>query len=135
MPLAGSAPPCPKANMRSPNGAQERRMALLPGGGYFVNLTAARSLNIQLTQQTDANGVVTVHAILSGAGTHSIAMRAANLVRDRPEQSITLPSGVPQTVTWRARIVERDAPWTAVVIPDKDLAQREELTGAGGNAR
>jgi Glycosyl hydrolase family 9/Cellulase N-terminal ig-like domain len=116
-------------------GPQQRRMALLPGGSYFLDLTPQRNLNMQLTQQTDANGVVTIGATLSGAGTHSIAIRADNLTADRPEQTVALQSGIPQTVTWHAHIVERDAPWTAVAIPDKDLAQRKELTGSGRNGQ
>jgi hypothetical protein len=125
----------PEGEYEISSGSQQRRMALLPGGSYFVDLTTERNLNMRLTQQTDANGVVTVRAILSGAGTHSIAIRADNLAPDRPEQTVTLEIGVPQTVTWPARIVARDAPWTAVVIPDKDLAQREELTGTGTSAQ
>lgn len=124
----------PEGEYEISSGSQQRRIALLPGGSYFVDLTTERNLNMRLTQQTDANGVVTVRAILSGAGTHRIALRADNLVPDRPEQTVTLEIGVPQTVTWPARMVARDAPWTAVAIPDKDLAQREELTGTGSIA-
>jgi hypothetical protein len=90
---------------------------------------------MRLTQQTDANGVVTVGATLSGVGPHSISLRTDNLVPDRPEQTVVLQAGAPQTITWRARMEARDAPWTVVVIPDKDLAQREELTGTGRNAQ
>jgi hypothetical protein len=125
----------PEGDYEISSGSQQRRIALLPGGSYSVDLTPERNLNMRLTQQTDANGVVTVGATLSGTGMHSIAIRAGNLVPDRPEQTVALQTGAPQTVTWRARMVARDAPWIAVVIPDKDLAQREELTGTGRSAQ
>jgi hypothetical protein len=32
-------------------------------------------------------------------------------------------------------MVTRDAPWVAVLIPDNDLSQREELTGTEKNAQ
>jgi hypothetical protein len=121
----------PEGEYEISSGSQQRRMALLPGGSYFLDLTPQRNLNLHLTQQTDANGVVTVGATLSGVGTHSISIRADNLVPDRPEQTVVLQTGASQTIKWRARMEARDVPWTAVIIPDKDLALREELTGTG----
>jgi hypothetical protein len=123
----------PEGEYEISSGSQQRSMALLPGGSYFVDMTPGRNLGMELAQQTDTNGVITIHATLSGSGTHSLALRADNLVPDKPEQTVTLQIGVPQTVTWRTRMVARDAPWTAVMIPDNDLAQREELTGTGRN--
>jgi hypothetical protein len=96
-----------------------------------MDLRPERNVDVQLTQQTEANGAVTITAKLSGAGAHSFSLRADNLTVDKPEQTVTLQAGIPLTLTWKARMTAADAPWTAVLIPDKDLGQRRELTAAG----
>ncbi|MEI9970860.1 MAG: glycoside hydrolase family 9 protein [Ignavibacteriota bacterium] len=116
-------------------GTQQRKMSLLPGGNYSVDMTPGHNLNVELTQQTDASGVVTIQAALSGEGTHSLAIRADNLVVEKPEQTVTVQAGTPQKITWRGHLAAADAPWTVIVVPDKDLSKREELTGTGHNSR
>ncbi len=120
----------PAGRYQITNGAQKRTMALLPGGSYFVDLTPNRNVNVLLTQQTEANGSVTVRATLSGKGEHKVTIRADNLTVERPEQTVVLKADAPYPVVWRARIADRNAPWTAVVIPDEDVSQRQELTAA-----
>ena len=120
----------PEGRYEITNGAGKRTMALLPGGSYFVDLTPNRNVSVLLTQQTEANGSVTVRALLSGKGEHTIAIRSDNLTMERTEQTVDLKANAPYPIVWRARIADRNAPWTAVVIPDKDLSQRQELTAA-----
>jgi hypothetical protein len=32
-------------------------------------------------------------------------------------------------VQWRARLLSRDEPWVAVVVPDGDVSARQEVVG------
>jgi hypothetical protein len=48
---------------------------------------------------------------------------------DRPERTVALQPGTPQTVVWQAAPATADAPWIALMIPDGNPALRRELTG------
>jgi hypothetical protein len=43
---------------------------------------------------------------------------------------VDLKRGAPQTVTWQGTMTSVNAPWIAVVTPDDDFAQRQEIVGA-----
>jgi hypothetical protein len=107
-----------------------RTTALLPGGSYFLDLTPEHNVDLKVVQETNPNGSVTLRATVSGNGEHSFSARVDNLEMEQPEQTVMLKAGTPQTIVWRAQVVRRDAPWIAVVIPDKDLTQKKELTGS-----
>jgi Glycosyl hydrolase family 9/Cellulase N-terminal ig-like domain len=107
-----------------------RTIALLPGGSYFLDLTPEHNVDLKVEQETNPNGSVTLRATVSGSGEHSFSARVDNLAMERAEQTVLLKAGTPQTIVWRAQVVSRDAPWIAVVIPDKDLTQKKELTGS-----
>jgi hypothetical protein len=109
---------------------QRRTMTLLPGGSYAVNLAPGGDLDLRVSQETGATGTVTIRAAVSGSGDHRLALRTDNLVLDRPERTVTLQPGAPQTLVWRAKLASQDAPWMAVLLPDNDLSQRKELTGS-----
>lgn len=120
----------PEGEYEITSSGKKRKMALLPGGTYFVDLTPDRNVSISLTQQRDGNGSISVRAVVSGRGEHRLAIRADNLTLDKPEQILALKDGVLQTVVWHGQITNRNEPWTAVVIPDGEVSQRQELTGA-----
>ena len=67
-------------------GSQRRNMTLLPAGSYSVDLRPERNIDLRLSQETDANGVVRVTATISGAGPHHIRALAEGLGR-HPEGS------------------------------------------------
>ena len=63
------------------------------------------------------------------AGVHRYALRADNLRADGAPRTVTVRAGRPTTIEWTARRVRSDAPWTAVVVEDGDVARRRELFG------
>jgi hypothetical protein len=65
-----------------------------------------------------------------GQGAHRFAVRSDNLTVEDGTKQLTLKAGAAQTFTWRARIVAKDTPWVAVIVPDGDLSQRQELMGS-----
>ena len=109
-------------------GAQKRQMTLLPGETYSVNLDGNSSVEFTFSSEKSAAGVVTLHAVLTGNGHHTIALRTDNLPVEPALREVDLKLGVPQTIEWQGR-PPADAPWIAVAIPDRQMSRRKELTG------
>lgn len=116
----------PEGEYELTTGEQKRLLTALPGETYSIRF-AENNIDMRVASETSTAGVVTIRATLSGSGSHTIALRADNLAADAPSRSLTLKPGAPQTVEWQAKPSAPDAPWVAVVIPDNDLAQRQEL--------
>ena len=108
----------------------ETRVALLPGGTHRVDLRPGRALDFSIEAATAPNGQVTLRVTARGDGAHTFALRVENLDVDARERAVTLRPGAAQTVGWKGRMIARDEPWVAVVIPDGDAAQRRDAVGA-----
>jgi hypothetical protein len=72
---------------------------------------------------------VTIRVVTDDPGMNSFALRAGNLVVDRPTRTVTRRTGRPATLEWKLRRPVRDAAWVAVVIPDGNVARRREVFG------
>jgi hypothetical protein len=108
----------------------ETRVALLPGGTHRVDLRPGRALDVGIDAETSASGDVTIRVTARGDGAHVFALRVDNLHVDARERAVTLQPGAARTVEWKARVIARDEPWVAVVVPDGDVAQRRDAVGA-----
>ena len=82
-----------------------------------------------LTATTGAGGDVTIRLTASGTGTRRYELRTENLRAATPSRTVTLRSGRPTTVEWKARRMRDDAAWAAVVVEDGDVVRRRELFG------
>jgi hypothetical protein len=123
----------PQGVYRVISGASEETRTFLPGASYQLDLRAGKALDLQLSHEISASGEVLLRASVHGSGEHSFALRAENLGVEDGAKTLTLKPGSSQTVTWRARILAADTPWVAVVIPDGDMSQRQELIGSSGS--
>ena len=91
---------------------------------------ATASSMVGLTAATPAaDGAITVRLTVRGTGTRRYALRADNLRVAAPVRSVALRGERPTTITWTVRRVRADAPWTAVVVEDGDVARRREVHG------
>jgi hypothetical protein len=52
------------------------------------------------------------------------------VLSDPAVQSLHLTAGSKKEVVWRAHVVSPDSPWVGIVIPDGEMNERVELTGA-----
>jgi Glycosyl hydrolase family 9/Cellulase N-terminal ig-like domain len=111
-------------------GVEERTKTFLPGATHSLDLRHGKALDFEVSKETSAAGEVTVKVSAQGNGSHRFALRADNLTVSGAEREVTLRSGVAGTLEWRTRIASADTLWVAVVIPDDDLSQRKEVTGA-----
>ncbi len=79
---------------------------------------------------TADDGTVTIRVETTGPGVRSFAVRVHNLAVEEPVRTVTVPAGGEGTVVWNARVLDGDAPWVAVVIPDDDVRRRREVVSA-----
>ena len=86
-----------------------------------ISLSAPRiSTRIRFVLQVAAQGV----------GTHTFTARVNNLELVGPGTSRpTLNDRNKSEITWHARVIDSTSPWVAVVLPDGQLNQHQELTG------
>jgi hypothetical protein len=112
------------------SGSSEETRTFLPGASYHLDLRAGKALALQLSQETSASGEVILRVSAHGQGAHRFVLRTDNLIVEDGTKQLTLKAGVAETFTWRARVVAKDTPWVAVVVPDDDLSQRQELMGS-----
>lgn len=90
---------------------------------------AVGSVNVSVSQESTANGHVTIHAKVEGAGRVRLAIRTSNLNIGNPEREVQLEAGKPQTITWTAKTISAREPWVAVIVPNGDMSARKELLG------
>jgi hypothetical protein len=109
-------------------GTLKHQLTVLPGESYSLNLVNDSSVEFTFSSEKSAAGVVTLHAVRTGNGRHTVALRTDNLAVEPTLREVDLKTGVPQTIEWQGHPAA-DAPWIAVAIPDRQLAGRKELTG------
>jgi len=84
-------------------------------------------VSFSVTTTPAPNGGVMIRLTAAGEGSHTFALRAENLVVERPTRLVTFQGGRPTTIEWNARRATPDAPWVAVVVPDGDVSRRHEV--------
>ena len=92
---------------------------------------AARGLEI-IQVSADSlmlDGGVTIRLAASGVRRHTFVLRSDNLVVRDTSKTVTLSSGRSVVVEWKASVVSRDLPWTAVVVPDADPTRGRDVMG------
>jgi hypothetical protein len=109
------------------SGAAQTTVTTLSGGTYRVDLRPGRTVDLQVSAQTEPNGEVTIRVAASGDGRHQFALRVDNLNMEQSSREVNLVSGKPESVVWRGKPVAANSPWVAVVVPDNDLSQRREI--------
>jgi hypothetical protein len=62
---------------------------------------------------------------VNGWGEHQFTIRTDNL----EVRVVNLRSRGSSTVEFHGRVMDRESPWVAVVVPDGVLAERKEATG------
>jgi hypothetical protein len=95
-----------------------------------ADVREARMLDYNVEATTSETGTVAISLRAHGTGTHEFTLRSDNLTVAQPTKRLTLRGGQPGTITWIARLTNRNAPWVGVVIPDRDVADRREVNGA-----
>lgn len=113
----------------SSNGETQSRI-FLPAATYNTELRPGHSLRFELGNTTTNKGEIVIKVRADGTGRHHFTIRTDNLTITSAPKEIILKPGQTGSAEWHARINSADTPWVALIIPDDDLQQRKELTGA-----
>jgi len=101
-------------------------LTVLPGGTYHLDLRLHSRLSFGIaTEQRKDSGDVTLRVKVNGWGEHQFTIRTDNL----EVRVVNLRSRGSSTVEFHGRVMDRESPWVAVVVPDGVLAERKEATG------
>lgn len=112
-------------------GSVHTNLTVLPGASDSIDLRPEHFLDFKVSFQDLGQNEILVQVTAQGAGSHLFSIRSDNLaVREQPTLKVDLTAGKVQQAVWHARVLSADTPWVAVVIPDNDLAERREVTGA-----
>ena len=111
------------------NGSEMER-TFLAGGTYHLNLRPGQFWDFEASAATSRTGDVVIRARTRGNGVHRLQVRAENLTLSGDEKRVTLSAKGTATLEWRGRVAALGSPWVAVVVPDGDLSQRQEVMGA-----
>jgi hypothetical protein len=79
------------------------------------------------TGRPGANGELTLAVEATGRGRHSFALRTENLTVEGGARELELSEKAAGRVTWKARVVDANAPWFAVAIADGNVEHRREV--------
>jgi hypothetical protein len=109
-------------------GELEQTLAILSGKHYNLQLNSKENCDFKISTKTKKNAV-TIELTAKGKGTHKFKIKTSNLDIFESKAEITLDLTTAKTVNWRAKIVDTNKPWVAVVIPDGDNTWQKEAFG------
>lgn len=112
------------------SGPVELKKDLLPASDYQLDLRPEKVLDFEIIRTTSSKGDVKIELTASGKGKHSFAMRTENISLKNSNQEVNLKQGETVTLKWTGKILVKETPWIAVVVPDGDLSSRKEVMGA-----
>jgi hypothetical protein len=94
------------------------------------DLWSDNPVNFEVSKVTSGKGKIKITARIQGNGSHKFTIRTSNLTIDGPARQVNLKSGGKVTLEWQGKTDSVDEPWIAVIVPDNDLTNHKELTGA-----
>lgn len=116
-------------------GTFTRRLTLLDGGRYRLDLDPSRAIEIELS--SEHLGAATVRLVLRmrGIGTRRIELRAWNARLPETSLTVDLGSGETRMMEIPATVIDRQRPWIIVAVPNGSLAQSAETFGTAMTLR
>ncbi len=124
----------PQGNYAVQQGATRTTLTALSAGTYRVELRRDKALDFKISAETEGTDDVVLRVTGRGEGKHLFSIRADNLEIDGTDKkTVNVDPGKTGEAVWRARIVSRDIPWVAVIIPDDAIDLRREVSGVSNS--
>jgi len=121
----------PRGNYAVEQGATSTTLTVLSAGTYSVELRRDKALDFEVSAETEGTDDLVLRVRGRGEGKHLFSIRAENLeIAGTDKKTVNLAAGRTGEAVWHARIVSRDIPWVAVIIPDSAIDLRREVSGA-----
>jgi hypothetical protein len=108
----------------------EQTQTFLPGASYHLECRRGYMLSYETSKEVSANGEITIKVTARGSGVHYFNIRTDNLAIAATSKKIDLKSRSKATFEWHGHITSAGTPWVAVIVPDDNLSQRQEVRGA-----
>ncbi len=108
-------------------------LTMVSGGNYTLTLDPQSYIDIKAETVPAGPGIITIKAVLTGAGSHTVALRGFNGTAVNAERAVILDPGEEQVVEWEMKALNTEGPWVAVIVPDGNVTLKRELTGTFGN--
>jgi hypothetical protein len=86
-------------------------------------------IDFSVSKESAADGRITIRIKADGEGSHRFNLRSYNLNLDRTEQTVKLSPISSKKLTWSGQLISPNQPWSAVIVPDGNLADRREIFG------
>lgn len=115
------------------SGSVRTTLTALSAGSYQLDLRREKAVDFSVSSKSLPSNEVLLQVAAEGTGAHTFTTRVENLELLEPNtQQVDLGQHSKTEVTWRARVVDPASPWVAVLLPDGQLNQHQELTGIAG---
>lgn len=109
---------------------EEQTQTFLPAADYHLDLRPDHALAFELSGGNINKGNIVIKVTARGKGSHHFSIRTDNLDVSDTTKELILKTGENGLIEWHARISAANTPWVVLVIPDGDLQQKKEMTGA-----
>jgi hypothetical protein len=120
----------PQGQYTVESGQVRTSLTALSAGSYHLDLRKEKAVEFSVSSKDLPSNEVLLQIAAEGTGVHTFTARVNNLVLiGLGTQQVDLKPSSHAKLTWRARVVDPASPWVAVLLPDNQLNQHQELTG------
>ena len=124
----------PQGQYTVESGAVRTSLTALSAGSYELDLRREKAVDFSVDSKDLASNEVLLQVTADGMGAHTFSARVDNLELVEPNtKSVNLADHSKNEITWHARVIDPASPWVAVVFPDGQLHQHQEITGIASN--
>ncbi|MES2223261.1 MAG: glycoside hydrolase family 9 protein [Acidobacteriota bacterium] len=120
----------PQGRYTVESGVVHTSLTGLSAGSYHLDLRRKHAVDFSASSQDLPSNQVLLQVAANGMGDHTFTARVNNLELIGPgTQPVELDEKQKSQITWRARVIDPASPWVAVLFPDTEISQHQELTG------
>lgn len=117
----------PEGKYIARSGGKRIERTFLSGGKYHLDIKKENFLELGVRQKIQKNEGVSIEVNVKSAGSHVISIRLNNLSISGSRRNVSFKSGGERKIIWNCRIIHKEMPWIALVVPDHDLSQSLEI--------
>jgi len=120
----------PQGQYTVESGPVRTSLTTLSAGSYQLDLRRDKAVDFSVSSKSLASNGILLQVSAEGMGAHTFTARVNNLELIGPNtKPVDLGEHHKSEITWHARVIDPASPWVAVVLPDGQLNQHQELMG------
>ena len=123
----------PQGQYTVQSGTARTSLTALSAGSYQIDLRQDKAVTFTVESKTVNATEILIHLSAEGSGAHTFTTKVDNLELIGPgTEQVDLGNHTTHEISWRARVINPESPWVAVVLQDGSLNQHRELSGVAG---